>query len=260
MKKFSKNLYIALVYLFLFLPIFMVVAFSFNDSKMNITWHGFTTSWYGALFQNSDLMEALVNTLIIAVTSTIVSTVIGTMASVGLQRYSFKGKNIIDNLLYVPVVIPEIVLGISLLSVFSIAKLPLGLFTIILAHITFSVPFVIITVRSRLSGYDMSVEEAAMDLGANRFKTFMKVTLPMISPGVISGMMLAFTLSLDDVVISFFTAGPGSNTLPLKIFSMVKTGVSPDVNALSTIIMVVTLLGLGVVTLLQVKAIKKVEG
>jgi len=255
----SKNIYIALVHLFLFLPIIVLVLFSFNTSKMNITFQGFTTKWYIALFKNKALMEALFNTLIIAVSSTVVSGVIGTLAAVGMNRYKFKGKGIIDSLLYIPVVIPEIVLGISLLSIFSIANLKLGLFTIILAHITFSVPFVIITVRARLSGFDKSIEEAAMDLGANRFKTFTKVTLPVISPGVLSGVMLAFTLSLDDVVISFFTAGPGSNTLPLKIFSMVKTGVTPDVNALSTLIMLVTLLGLGFATLMQVKEIKKLN-
>lgn len=256
---FSENIFIVLVHLFLFLPIIVIVLFSFNTAKMNITFQGFTTKWYIALFKNKALMEAFFNTLIIAVTSTIASGVIGTLGAVGMNRYKFKGKGIIDALLYIPVVIPEIVLGISLLSVFSLANFNLGLFTIILSHITFSVPFVIITVRARLSGFDKSIEEAAMDLGANRFKTFMKVTLPVIAPGVLSGVMLAFTLSLDDVVISFFTSGPGSNTLPLKIFSMVKTGVTPDVNALSTLIMLVTMLGLGFTTLMQVRSIKKLS-
>ena len=257
--KVSENVFIVLVHLFLFLPIVVLVWFSFNTSKMNITFEGFTTKWYFQLFKNKPLMEALINTLIIAVTSTAISGVIGTLAAVGMSRYKFKGKTVLDSLLYIPVVIPEIVLGISLLSVFSIAHLSLGLPTIILAHITFSVPFVIITVRARLSGFDRAIEEAAMDLGANTFKTFMLVTLPIIMPGVLSGIMLAFTLSLDDVVISFFTAGPGSNTLPLKIFSMVKTGVTPDVNALSTLIMLVTVIGLAISTLLQVRSIKKIK-
>lgn len=254
-----KNLYIALVYLFLFLPIIVIVVFSFNTSKMNVTFQGFTTKWYLSMFSNSSLMEAFINTLIIAFISTIASGVIGTLAAVGMDRFNFRGKKLIDTLLYIPVVIPEIVLGISLLSVFSLLNFKLGLFTIILSHITFSVPFVVITVRARLSGFDKFVEEAAMDLGANRFKTFLKVTLPIISPGVVSGVMLAFTLSLDDVVISFFTAGPGSNTLPLKIFAMVKTGVTPEVNVLSTLILLVTMIILFGSTILQIRKIKALK-
>ncbi|PRR81010.1 ABC transporter permease [Clostridium vincentii] len=250
----GKNAYIGFVYLFLYLPIIVLIIFSFNTSKMNIVFEGFTTKWYGSLFSNRSLMEALGNTLIIALVSTLISGVIGTLAAVGLERFKFKGKNIIDKLLYIPVVIPEIVLGIALLSVFSLMNIQLGLFTIILAHVTFQTPFVIITVRARLSGFDMSIEEAAMDLGANRFQTFMKITLPLIAPGVLSGVLLAFTLSLDDVIISFFTAGPGSNTLPLKIFAMVKTGVTPEVNALSTIIIMVTIIG---VTLVGISLVRK---
>jgi len=232
----------------------VLIVFSFNTSKMNIVFEGFTTKWYGSLFANRSLMEALQNTLIIAFVSTAISGVIGTLAAVGLERFRFRGRDIIDKLLYIPVVIPEIVLGIALLSVFSLMDIQLGLFTIILSHVTFQAPFVIITVRSRLSGFDMSVEEAAMDLGANRFQTFTKITLPLIAPGVLSGVLLAFTLSLDDVIISFFTAGPGSNTLPLKIFSMVKTGVTPEVNALSTIIIMVTVIG---VTLVGISMVRK---
>ena len=251
-----KNLYIGLVYFFLYLPIIVLVVFSFNQSKMNITFTGFTFKWYGSLFENRSLMEAFGNTVLIAIVSTVASAIIGTLAAVGMSRYKFKGKDLIDKLLYIPVVIPEIVLGIALLSVFSLIKLNLGLPTIMLSHITFSVPFVIITVRARLSGFDKSVEEAAMDLGANRFKTFTQVTLPIIAPGVISGTMLAFTLSLDDVIISYFTAGPGSNTLPLKIFSMIKTGVTPEVNVLSTLIMLATIIALAIATIIQVRNIK----
>ncbi len=254
-----KNAYIGFVYLFLFLPIIVIVVFSFNTSRMNITFQGFTTKWYISMFSNTTLMEALINTLFIAVVSTFVSGVIGTLAAVGMNKFNFRGKRIIEALLYVPVVIPEIVLGIALLSVFSILNMELGLFTIILSHITFSVPFVIITVRARISGLDRSIEEAAMDLGANKFKTFIKITLPMIAPGVLSGIMLAFTLSLDDVVISFFTAGPGSNTLPLKIFSMIKTGVTPEVNVLSTLIILVTIMGLACVTFAQARKIKSIK-
>ena len=254
-----KNIYIGLVFLFLYLPILLVIIFSFNTSKMNIVWEGFTLSWYGTFFKNRPLMEALSNTLIVAVASTAISTVIGTIGAVGLHKYNFRGKKIIDKLLYMPIVIPEIILGISLLAIFSILNIPLGLVSITIAHITFSIPFVVINVRARLAGFNASLEEAAMDLGANRFTTFMTITLPIIMPGVLSGAMLAFALSIDDVVISFFTCGPQSTTLPIKILSMVKTGVTPEVNALSTIIMVVTIVIICLNTRAQVKKIKALE-
>jgi spermidine/putrescine transport system permease protein len=255
----STLVYVCLVYLFLYLPIFVLVLFSFNSSKLNINFEGFTLKWYGELFSNGPLLEALKNTMIVAFFSTLVSGIIGTIAAVGMYRYSFKGKSVIDSLLYVPVVIPEIVLGISLLSFFSLIKIDLGLFSLVLAHATFSIPFVVITVRSRLSGFDKSIEEAAMDLGASRLKTFLKVTLPVIWPGVMSGVLLAFTLSLDDVIISFFTTGPQSNTLPLKIFSMVKTGVTPDVNALSTLMLVATFMVVGGAQYIQIRKEKSLN-
>lgn len=256
----AKNVYIGMVFLFLYLPIFMVIMFSFNTSKLNIMWEGFTLQWYGTFFKNRQLMEALTNTLIVAVISTVISTIIGTVGAVGLHKYDFKGKKIIDKLLYMPIVIPEIILGISLLAIFSILNIPLGLMSIILAHITFSIPFVVINVRASLAGFNNSVEEAAMDLGANRFTTFMTITLPIIMPGVLSGAMLAFALSIDDVVISFFTCGPQSTTLPIKILSMVKTGVTPEVNALSTIIMIITIAIICINTRMQVKKIRSIEG
>ena len=252
-----KNAYIGLVFLFLYLPILMVIIFSFNTSKMNIVWEGFTLSWYGTFFMNRPLMEALTNTLIIAVASTVISTVIGTIGAVGLHKYNFKGKKIIDKLLYMPIVIPEIILGISLLAIFSMLNISLGQISITIAHITFSIPFVVINVRARLAGFNVSLEEAAMDLGANRLTTFMTVTLPIIMPGVLSGAMLAFALSIDDVVISFFTCGPQSTTLPIKILSMVKTGITPEVNALSTIIMVITIIIISLNTRSQVKRINE---
>ena len=260
-KKFGwnifQNVWIALTFLFLYLPIAVVIIFSFNTSKMNILWEGFTFQWYGSFFQNRSLMDALVNTLIIAVASTAISTVIGTIGAVGMGKYRYFGKDIIDYLLYIPVVIPEVVLGIALLCVFSICQIPLGLFSITIAHATFCIPFVVITVRARLAGFDGFLEEAAMDLGANRFQTFMKVTLPLLLPGVISGALLAFSLSLDDVIISFFVSGPNSITLPVKIFSMVKTGVTPEVNALSTIIMLVVMVAISMNTGVQVRKLKK---
>ncbi len=239
-KKISY-VYAFLIYLFLYLPIAVLIVYSFNKSKLNAIWTGFTFDWYVKLMHNSDILDAMYTSLIVALISTIAATMIGTLAAVGMYRYHFRGKTALDALLYLPIVIPEIVMGISLLALFAQLKLPLGYFTLIAAHITFSVPFVVVVVKARLDGFDKSIEEAAMDLGATPWQTFLKVTLPVISPGVIASALLAFTLSIDDVIISFFVAGPGSSTLPLKIFSMVKFGVTPEINALSTLMLLVTL-------------------
>ncbi|MBR3204779.1 ABC transporter permease [Candidatus Saccharibacteria bacterium] len=243
-RKLLKNLFILLVLFFLFLPIFILVVFSFNDSKMNIVFTGFTFEWYKNLFSNENLLEAFKNTILIAVLSTFASTIIGTISAVGLKKYNFFGEKFIGKLIYIPIVIPEIVLGISLLAIFALFKFELGFWTVLLAHISFSIPFVITNVRSTLYSFSPSIEEAAEDLGASNFKTFWYVTLPMIKPGVISGAILAFTLSLDDVVISYFTAGPGTNTLPLYIYSNIKTGITPDVNALTTLMLIFTIIAL----------------
>lgn len=230
------------VYLFLYLPIVVIIIFSFNTSKTNITFEGFTLKWYGRLFQNNSLLNAYGNTLLVGFVSTVIATAIGTLAAYGMSKYKFRGKGLIDLLLYIPVVIPEIVLGISLLAIFNLSRIPMGIPTLIIAHATFSIPFVVFTVNARLAGFDQSVEEAAMDLGASRMRTFFSVTLPIILPGVISGAFLAFTLSVDDIIISFFTTGPGSNTFPLKVMELTKTGVTPDVYALTTIVFIVTIL------------------
>ncbi|MGO5059829.1 extracellular solute-binding protein [Clostridium sporogenes] len=240
-KGLLSKIYATLVYIFLYLPIFVLVAFSFNKSKLNATFTGFTLDWYKNLINNTQILEALKNSLIIAFISTFFAVIIGTLAAIGMYRYKFKGKKAMEGLLYIPVVIPEIVMGISMLAFFSSLNLTAGLITLILAHITFCISYVIIVVRARLDGFDSALEEAAQDLGATPWQTLTKVTLPVISPGIISGALLAFTLSLDDVIISFFAAGPDSNTLPLKIFSMVKFGVTPEINALSTVMMVFTL-------------------
>ena len=253
--KWLKNLFVGLVFLFLYLPIIILIIFSFNNSKMNIIFPGFTLSWYKNLFFNSELLNAFVNTMIIAVSSTIISTVIGTMGAVGLNKYDFPFKGIINKLIYIPIVIPEIVLGISLLSMYTLMKLELGMFTLILSHIAFSIPFVIVSVRSTLSYELKTYEEAAQDLGAGKFMTFFKITLPSIMSGVVSGATLAFTLSMDDVVISYFTAGPSSNTLPLKIYSMIKTGITPDVNALSTLMLFITMIVLTCFAFIQSRKI-----
>ncbi|USG64589.1 ABC transporter permease subunit [Brevibacillus ruminantium] len=233
--------YASLIYLFLYMPIAILILYSFNQSKLNAVWTGFTFDWYFKLMQNSDVLEAMKTSLIVALISTIAATMIGTLAAVGMYRYHFRGKTALDAMLYLPIVIPEIVMGISMLALFAQLKVPLGYMTLIAAHITFSVPFVVVVVRARLAGFDKSIEEAAMDLGATPWQTFVKVTIPVIAPGILAAAMLAFTLSLDDVIISFFVAGPASATLPLKIFSMVKFGVTPEINALSTLMLVVTL-------------------
>lgn len=240
-KNLLSKIYAALVYGFLYLPILVLIVFSFNKSKLNATWSGFTLDWYKSLLNNAQILEALKNSLIIAFVSTFFAVVIGTLAAIGMYRYKFKGKKVMEGLLYIPVVIPEIVMGISMLAFFSLLNLEAGLLTLILAHITFCIAYVIIVVRARLDGFDIALEEAALDLGATPWQTLTKVTLPVISPGIIAGGLLAFTLSLDDVIISFFASGPDSNTLPLKIFSMVKFGVTPEINALSTLMMVFTL-------------------
>lgn len=243
-KKLSslKFLYIFLIFMFLYIPIMVLIAFSFNESKLNVVWTGFTFKWYQSLLHNTGILEAVQNSFIIAIISTILSVMIGTLAAIGMYRYKFKGKRIVDSILYVPLVIPEIVMGISLLAFFSIAKIPLGKVSLIIAHVTFSIAYVVAVVKTRLDGFDKSVEEAAMDLGATPLQTFFHVTLPIIMPGVIAGGLLAFTLSLDDVIISFFVAGPSSVTLPLKVFSMVKFGVTPEINALSTLIIFLTVI------------------
>lgn len=255
-KKFLGNLIISLVLIFLFLPIVVLVVYSFNGADNNIVFSGFTFKWYKILFSNRNLIEAFMNTILVACVSAIISTVVGTVSAVGLYRYNFKGKGLINALLYIPIVIPEIVLGISLLSMYTLMKLELGLFTLLIAHVTFSIPYVIVSVRSSLSSNISIQEEASYDLGVSKFRTFWYVTLPNIMPGIISGASLAFTLSLDDVIVSYFTVGPGSNTLPQYIYSMIKTGITPDVNALSSLVLLVVVLVLSLSMINDAKKIK----
>ena len=251
--------YACLFYLFLYLPIAVVVVFSFNTSQMNVTFQGFTFEWYGRMFENVQLMQSFFNTLIVAAVSTLLSVILGTLCAVGMYRFKFRGRETVSNLLYIPIVIPEIVLGIAVLAFFTMVKIQMSMATLIISHVTFSMPFVVITVRSRLAGFDPSVEEAARDLGANDWRIFRRVTLPMILPGVLSGAMLALTMSLDDVVVSFFTTGPDSMTLPIKILGMVRKGVSPDVNALSTLMILGTVLIMLAATFFEMRMEKKEE-
>lgn len=237
-----------LIYIALYAPILLLIIFSFNQSKLNAIWTGFTFDWYGVLFGDEAVGKAVINTLIVALVSTVISTVIGTTTALALSRYNFFGKSAFEGLLYIPIIIPEIVMGVSLLLFFVQIKLALSIWTIILAHITFNIPFVAVVVRARLADFDNRLLEAAADLGAGPWRTFSKVTLPLIMPGIVGGALLAFTLSIDDFVISFFTTGPGANTLPLHIYSMVKTGVTPEINAVSTLLLLASI-GLVVLSL-----------
>ena len=224
---------------FLYIPIFILALYSFNDSRLNAVWTGFTVKWYMHLFQNRHVLDALVNTLFIGVISTAVSTMLGTMAAMALHKYRYKCQNVFDGLIYLPILIPEIVMGLSLLILFSQFQLALGRLSIILSHITFCLSFVVITVGARLDGMKDEYEEAAGDLYATPWQCFRYITLPLIMPGVVAGALISFTLSIDDFVISFFVAGPNATTLPLYIYAMVKRGISPEINALSTLMIVV---------------------
>lgn len=247
------RLYAVLAYAYIYMPIILLVIFSFNTQKLNVRWEGFTFHWYGELFRDQDVLLATRNTLIVAFVSTLLATIIGTLAALALQRYRFPGYTIAESILYIPVIIPEVVMGISLLVFFAMINFRLGLTTITLSHIAFNIPFVTLVVRARLHGFDKSIEEAAMDLGANWLITFWRVTLPTIMPGVLAGALLAFTLSLDDYVITYFTAGPGSTTLPLRVFSMVRFAVTPEVNALSALWILTVFIVLGMGQILQRK-------
>jgi spermidine/putrescine transport system permease protein len=231
----------ASIYAFLYAPILVLVFFSFNSSRSTQVWTGFSTEWYGALLSDQTVLEAFRTSMVVGVTSTVISTAIGTLTALALARYRFRGKSFTDSVIYANTVMPEIVVGVSLLVFFVALGFQLGIMTIIIAHVAFNISFVTIVVRARLAGMDRSIEEAAQDLGANPVETFLRVTLPLILPGVMAGALLAFTLSFDDFVITFFVAGVGSSTLPLKIYSMIRFGVSPAINALSTVILVVTM-------------------
>ncbi len=232
----------ALIYLFLYTPILVLMFFSFNSVRSTQVWEGFSTRWYVELWRDQSVLDALYNSLIVGGTSTLIATAIGTLTALALTRYRFRGKPFADSTIYAATVMPEIVVGVSLLAFFVAVGFRLGLTTIIIAHVAFNISFVTIVVRARLAGMDRSIEEAAQDLGANPVNTFLRVTLPLILPGVMAGALLAFTLSFDDFVITFFVAGVGSSTLPLKIYSMIKFGVSPVINALSTVILITTMI------------------
>lgn len=244
MKKNSKlaNIYLGLILFLMYLPIGVVIVYSFNDSRLNVGWKGFSLQWYEKLFHNTSLMEALRNSLILGVLSCLTAAVIGTMGAVGLSKLHFKGKGMMEYVATLPIMIPEIILGMVFLAFFSLLNLPFGMVTLLIAHTLFCVPYILMEVKARLVGMDASLEEAAMDLGASPVRTFFDITLPLIMPAVVSGGLLAFAMSMDDVVISVFVNGPRTSTLPIKVYTQLKTGVTPEVNALCTLMLAVTVL------------------
>lgn len=258
-------------YAFLYIPILMLVFYSFNASKFNAVWRGFTLDWYKSLFagsgvlglygqgaegealifQGAGILKALQNSMVVAVAATAISTVIGTMTALAMERFQFRLRSLFDIVLHLPVVIPEITMGISLLVFFSLGfrllenltgvRAALGFGTIIISHVAFNISFVAIVVRARLAGMDPALEQAAQDLGANPWQTFRRITLPLIMPGVIAGALLAFTLSMDDFVITFFTSGVGSSTLPLFVYGMIRFTVTPAINAISSLMLLASM-------------------
>lgn len=240
MRRRPVGLWIAAVagYAFLYIPLIIVVVYSFNNSRLNAEWVGFTLDWYDKLAHNEEMLAAAGNSLLIALVASLVSTVLGTMAGVAMFRYPLR---LLPVLVLTPIAIPEILMGVALLIFFVLLNFTLGLVSVALAHIAFCIGFVAIVVRSRLAGMDESLTEAARDCGATPLEAFRYVTLPLIMPGVIAGALMAFTLSIDDFVITFFTAGAGTVTLPLQIYSMIKIAVTPEVNAVSTLLMLLTL-------------------
>ncbi|MHB2016316.1 MAG: ABC transporter permease [Candidatus Xenobia bacterium] len=228
------------VYAFLYAPIVILIVFSFNDSKRNSVWKRFTLEWYRRLWEDAEIRSAFMKSLEIALSATLIATIIGTLAALALVRYQFAGRTVANAALYVPMVIPEVVMGVSVLTFFVSLHVTLGVATLILAHVAFCISYVTVVVRARLLGFNRTLEEAAADLGATPWVTFQRVTLPIISPGILSGALLAFTLSFDDFVITFFNSGAGTTTLPIKVYSMLKFGVTPEINGISTLMITVT--------------------
>ncbi|MFL5804879.1 MAG: ABC transporter permease [Roseiflexaceae bacterium] len=251
----------ALMYFFLYAPILILVLFSFTTDNFGVRMTGFTFDWYARLLNDDRLIGASLNTLKVALISTIVSTVIGTLAALAMERFRFRGKGAFDALLYLPIVIPEVVMALSLLAFFAFSfgiieqitgwQIRLSLMTVIISHIAFSISFVVVVVRASLRGFDRRLEEAAQDLGANEWQTFRRITFPLILPGIVGGALLAFTLSLDDFIISFFTTGPGASLLPIEVYASVKRSITPKINAISTIMLLLSMTLVGISQFIQ---------
>jgi spermidine/putrescine transport system permease protein len=242
--RWLKHGYLGLVYLLLYLPIGVLVVFSFNASRNPYRWQGLSLEWYARLWDNDALILAAANSLLLATSAATLSTLIGTLTAIALHRYRFRGKRLLNGMLFVVMMSPDIVLAISLLVLFILLGVKLGYLSLLLAHVTFCLPFVVVTVYARLSGFNAQIIEAARDLGASEWQMLRTVLVPIIFPAVMAGWLLGFTLSLDDVVVSIFVTGPTFEVLPLRIYSMVRLGVKPEVNALATVLLVLSLLAL----------------
>lgn len=234
--------YMGLIYLFLYLPIGVLIVYSFNSNKYSAVWKGFTWQWYTQLFNDSQLIQAALNSLVIAAVSATASVLIGTLSAVALWRYRFRGRQTLNGLLYVVMMSPDIIMAVALLAIFVALGINLGFWSLLIAHVTFCLPFVIITVYARLSGFNVQLLDAARDLGASEFVAFRRIIVPLLGSAILAGWLLAFTLSLDDVIVSFFVTGPDFQILPLKIYSMVRLGVKPEVNALASLLFVLSLI------------------
>jgi len=237
--------------LFLYLPIGVLILFSFNASRLSATWQGFTFQWYRALAADEALMASLQNSLLVASVSTMIATVLGVSAAVSLERFQFRRQQVVEGALLLPLVMPEVMMGVALMLFFVTIKLPLSLVTVTLGHAAFNLPVVMVMVRARLRKLDPGLEEAARDLGATPWQAFQRVTLPLLMPAMIGAALMAFTISFDDFIVTFFTAGPGSTTLPLRVYSMDRSGVSPVINALSAVLVLMSMALIGLSLLLQ---------
>lgn len=237
----AAALYLTLIYLFFYIPIIILVIYSFNDTDYSLLWHGFTWRWYSELFSDSDLWIAAWHSFFLGIAAATLSTFIGMLAAVSLYRYRFFGRQFLNGIIYVLILSPEIVTGASLLILFTLLQIHLGFLSLFLSHVSFCIPFVIVTAYSRLVSFDKNIFEAAKDLGANDWLIFRRIILPLLWPALFAGWLLSFTLSLDDVIISFFVAGPEFQILPLQIYSMVRSGIKPEINALCSVLFCVTL-------------------
>lgn len=238
--KFSK-VFLVLIMLLIYLPIAVVVVYSFNGSKISSVWSGLSLEWYRQLFDDVDMFVALKNSLVLATLSSVLSGIIGTLGAVGIRRSKMRAESSVEYLTMLPIMIPEIILGMLFMAFFSMIGMPFGMGTLVIAHSTFCIPYIYTVVKGRLSGIDINVQEAARDLGAKEYQVILNIVLLQLMPAVISGMLLAFAMSLDDVIISIFVTGVNTNTLPIKIYSQLKTGVTPEINALCTLMLLVTI-------------------
>lgn len=237
-----STIYLWAVLALMYLPIIIIIVYSFNESKLSSSWDGFSLTWYKQLFKDRSMGEALINTLILGCLSSGAAAIIGTLGAVGIPKALLPGKGLIEYIVMLPMMTPEIILGMVSLTFFSLLSLPFGMTTLFLAHTAFCIPYVYMQVKARLVGLDPSLLEAAKDLGAGEARAFFDITLPLISPAIVSGMLLAFAMSIDDVIISVFVTGANTTTLPIKIYTMLKTGVTPKINAMCTLMFAVTLL------------------